>query len=808
MSTRTQPRLRASLLAAVVLASAAGLAPASSAAAVAPTTDYIAKCTLDLMSSPVAVATSTYPAAVIVDSLRAVAGVKVLPAVEGDAWSFVCGSATISGSIWSPITVISGTPVANLYPGSSLVYAPSGLFRSTPGYLEGIDVSHWQGTIDWPTLAGKGGKSFAFMKATESTNFVDSQYARNHAAARAVGIRTGAYHFAQPSTSTADAVAQADWFVGHIGLSAGDLFPVLDLETRNGLTDAQLITWVQAFMDEVYVQTGIKGIIYVSPSFWSSYMDDTTWFAANGYTVLWIAHWFVSSPRTPGSNWGGKGWTFWQYSDCGHVPGIGGGGHCVDLDRYNGTDLTRVTYAPDFGIGVTSVTSQVPVSNGSSTASTTSGAVASTPPGGTASYNLAISRQYFTLPVDVEVTGLPDGARATWTTNPATGAATILSVETSVDGVATPAGTYPLTITGSATLQNVVTGESDLISRTANATLRVVAPDFSVTTIPGGPAKQGSSATWKVTIGRQFVASPISLSIAGLPTGTAATFTPDSIAAGAVSGALTVVTTRDGATPTPVGSYPLMLTTVGTAPSAAGGGEISHTTAMTLEVLDGIAPTVSSPASRLYAVTTPSSSTTPVRTSWGATDPSGIKSYTLQRQTDGGAWATVTLASAASTSIVQSLRFGHAYRYRVRATDKQGNVSAWNYGVLQRPILSQQTSTTITWSSGWSTGHSSSYLGGSTRYTGHKGSWASYKAGGASFAWVAYRAPTRGKAAVYLDGVLVGTVNLYASTYQARRTVWAVTFPTAGWHTIKVVDLATAGHPRIDVDGFIRLANS
>ena len=837
MSTLAPTRLRATLLAALLLASAAGFAPARPVAAVTPTADYVARCTLDLKSSPVAVATSTYPAAVTVASIRAGAGITAQPAVAGDAWSLPCGNSTVSGTSWFPITAISGTPVGNLYTGFSLVYAPTGLFRSSPGYLEGIDVSHWQGTIDWPKVAAKGGKRFAFMKATESTNFVDSQYATNHAAARAVGIRTGAYHFAQPSISTANAVAQADWFVAHIGLTAGDLFPVLDLETRNGLTDAQLITWVQAFMNEVYVKTGIKGIIYVSPSFWSSYMNDTTWFAANGYTVLWIAHWFVSSPRTPGSNWGGKGWTFWQYSDCGKVPGIGGGTHCVDLDRYNGTDLTRVTYAPDFGLGVTAATSQLPAWNGGSTASTTTGSSASTPPGGTAAYSLAISRKYFTLPVDLEVTGLPEGARAGWSVDPATGATTVLSVETSVDGAVTPPGTYALTITGSATLQNVITGEGEFISRTTTATLQVADPDFSVTAPAiaglGGPTKQGASASWKVTIGRRFVDSPIDLTIAGLPAGTAATFTPDSIAAGGTTGTLTVVTTRDGATPTgqfpaattdatsgattggpvpgptAIGSYVLTLTAAGTAPAAAGGGERSHSATVTLVVVDGIAPTVATPTSRLYAVTTATSSTTRVRTSWGGSDPSGIKSYALQRQVDGGAWSNVSLSSATATSIVQSLTFGHAYRYRVRATDKQGNVSAWRYGPVQRPMLTQQTSTAFTWSAGyWSTARSSSYLGGSGRYTLHGGSWASFRATGSSFAWVSYRAPNRGKAAVYVDGVLAATVNLYASSYQSRRTVWAISFSTTGTHTIKVVDLGTAGHSRIDIDAFIRLANS
>jgi hypothetical protein len=82
-------------------------------------------------------------------------------------------------------------------------------------------------------------------------------------------------------------------------------------------------------------------MIYTSPSFWANSMGDTSMFADQGFSVLWVAHWFTSSPTIPGNNWGGHGWTFWQYSNCGTVAGISG---CVDLDRYNGSDLTGMSF--------------------------------------------------------------------------------------------------------------------------------------------------------------------------------------------------------------------------------------------------------------------------------------------------------------------------------------------------------------------------------------------------------------------------------------------------------------------------------
>ena len=78
----------------------------------------------------------------------------------------------------------------------------------------------------------------------------------------------------------------------------------------------------------------------MSPAFWVKYAADSTWFANSGYKVLWIAHWTTASaPTVPADAWGGNGWSFWQYTSSGSVPGITGR---VDLDRFNGTDFTRV----------------------------------------------------------------------------------------------------------------------------------------------------------------------------------------------------------------------------------------------------------------------------------------------------------------------------------------------------------------------------------------------------------------------------------------------------------------------------------
>jgi lysozyme len=223
--------------------------------------------------------------------------------------------------------------------------APAGASAVT--YAKGLDVSHYQGAIDWIQVAG-GGYSFTFAKATEGMTLVDPTYPINRAGSNTLGLRLGAYHFGRPGGSgaagiVANAIAQADFFVGVAQPAAGDLPPVLDLEAKGSLPTAGLIQWTQAWLDEVGALTGINAAVYVSPSFWKTALGDTTTIAGGGHP-LWIAHWTTNAaPTVPALNWGGFGWTFWQWTDCSQVPGIA---HCVDGDRLNGTDPSRVAIPP------------------------------------------------------------------------------------------------------------------------------------------------------------------------------------------------------------------------------------------------------------------------------------------------------------------------------------------------------------------------------------------------------------------------------------------------------------------------------
>ena len=322
-----------------------------------PVTRYAA-CTVNLRTGPAATAAAK-------TTIQLDAKVTVVLAVTGTSYSTTCAGKPAAGTAWFRITAINGTSVSSLY-GVPFVYGAAALFKTTapdviavvtptptptptpiatpsptpnPNIAEGIDVSNWQATINWTAVAAAG-KRFSYIKASESTDYVDPYYVQNRVQARAAGLYVGAYHFAQPNATVGDAVAEADHFIDTATPASGDMFPVLDLERSGGLASPVLIAWVQAYMGRILERTGVHGVIYCSPNFWKTYMADTTWFALNGYDVLWIAHWTsAGSPTVPGGVWGGNGWTFWQYTSDGAVPGISGR---VDLNRYNGTDFTRV----------------------------------------------------------------------------------------------------------------------------------------------------------------------------------------------------------------------------------------------------------------------------------------------------------------------------------------------------------------------------------------------------------------------------------------------------------------------------------
>jgi Bacterial Ig-like domain (group 3) len=220
-------------------------------------------------------------------------------------------------------------------------------------------------------------------------------------------------------------------------------------------------------------------------------------------------------------------------------------------------------------------------------------------------------------------------------------------------------------------------------------------------------------------------------------------------------------------------------------------------------VLDTRAPTVGAPGRRLVAGTTVDGGRVVVRLPWTGSDAtSGIARYELAQQTDGEAW--VTVAGALPTpSAERSLATGHAYRFRVRAIDLAGNASAWLSGSTFSLGRVQETSTRIRYGGTWTTAKATTYWAGAARRASVAGARATISFTGRSIAWVSRTGPDRGKAAIYVNGSRVATVDLYAPTAGLRRVVWVGTFATSASRTISIRVLGTAGRPRVDLDAVV-----
>ena len=193
------------------------------------------------------------------------------------------------------------------------------------GYsMHGIDVSHYQGDINWKMLKqtrqGKFPVEFIFMKATEGGDFSDDRFVANFDSAKVHGFIRGAYHFYNPKT---DADKQADFFIRSVKLEPGDLPPVLDIEMKSKdmkKLQEDLKIWLRKVEDHY----GVKPIIYASYKFKTKYLNDSIF---NTYPY-WIAHYYVDSVRYQGE------WKFWQHTDVGTLPGID---EKVDLNVFNGS---------------------------------------------------------------------------------------------------------------------------------------------------------------------------------------------------------------------------------------------------------------------------------------------------------------------------------------------------------------------------------------------------------------------------------------------------------------------------------------
>jgi lysozyme len=221
-------------------------------------------------------------------------------------------------------------------------YTSKGDTRPHPGVaaahrlpIHGIDVSKWQGPIDWASVSGAG-TQFAFIKATEGGDHADERFSENWHGAKAAGIPRAAYHF---MTWCRPAHEQAAWFKQVVPADPGAMPPVLDLEWNNHsrtcsqkVSRSQALAMIKVMLREMEAHTGKRPIIYTDINFHKDVLEGE---------LSHYPHWVRSTTAEPHVRYNDRRWTLWQYTTTGRVPGIRGD---VDRNAFYGSEREWIAF--------------------------------------------------------------------------------------------------------------------------------------------------------------------------------------------------------------------------------------------------------------------------------------------------------------------------------------------------------------------------------------------------------------------------------------------------------------------------------
>lgn len=202
--------------------------------------------------------------------------------------------------------------------------------------VRGVDISSYQGTIDWQVLAGQD-VDFAFIKATEGSSYVDSFFAINYENAIKTNLRVGAYHFFSYDSSGA---TQAELFIANVAPYDNMLPPVVDVEfygdKEKNLPDKETtqreLSDLLLKLEEHY---GLKPIIYATEKSYRLYIEN----AFEEYDI-WIRN-VITSPNLSDD----RSWTFWQYTNRDKLDGYSGKEQFIDINVYNSSKEQFKNYA-------------------------------------------------------------------------------------------------------------------------------------------------------------------------------------------------------------------------------------------------------------------------------------------------------------------------------------------------------------------------------------------------------------------------------------------------------------------------------
>lgn len=251
------------------------------------------------------------------------------------------GTAALLLAVTAPAAISTASPARQVtdHAMGSQIRKHEGVGSSAPSPrlavagVPGIDVSNWQGTVDW-TAQWNAGKRFAWIKATEGTTYTSPSFSSQYTGSYNKGFIRGAYHFALPNKSSG--ATQAKFFSDHGGGWSADgrtLPGALDMEynpygsTCYGLTRTQMRSWIADFSNYYKSRWNKYPAIYTSTSWWNQCVNSSF----SSTNPLWVAR-YSSTVGTLPYNW--SYYTIWQYSDS-----------PIDQDTFNGSTTQLKTFA-------------------------------------------------------------------------------------------------------------------------------------------------------------------------------------------------------------------------------------------------------------------------------------------------------------------------------------------------------------------------------------------------------------------------------------------------------------------------------
>lgn len=216
----------------------------------------------------------------------------------------------------------------------------------------GVDVSFWQGVMNWAKTFERA--QFVFIRSSQGMSTTDARFISNWSGSKTAGMVRGAYHYFVPRSNMPANKTQAEFFWRHLEADPGELPPVVDLETDGGLNKVDLEGALNKFVTRIQELSGQKPIIYSRKSFMDIELPLTDWLWKY---PLWVANYTSAVEPLMPAEWTNhnQDWQFWQWSADGNGKGFEYGAQSddIDLDRYNGT---VVQFNNEFGTNIGVIT--------------------------------------------------------------------------------------------------------------------------------------------------------------------------------------------------------------------------------------------------------------------------------------------------------------------------------------------------------------------------------------------------------------------------------------------------------------------